>query len=183
MSQWASHAPGDMDVWLLSVCLARRWWALYCASAGSWERCNRSTLVEIKRKASEHCAIELPTAGRRRMRTHGPHVSRVGMFIREGRIAIVFRRDVGCSQHMTCVTKDLIMFDVAMEYHGVRFRRSNHPVASLAPLEETLFDTTQRHLPDNTRGVNDRVVEDTKRYECKGDDDRCGVDRPTLSPS
>ena len=56
-------------------------------------------------------------------------------------------------------------------------------MVSLAPLKETLFDQTQMQLPDNTRRVQDRVVEDTKQCECEGDDDRCGVDRPTLSTS
>ena len=41
----------------------------------------------------------------------------------------------------------------------------------------------QLQLPDTTRRVQDRVVEDTKRCECEGDDDRCSVDRPMLSTS
>ena len=78
-------------------------------------------------------------------------------------------------------TKELVMVDVAMECHGDRFRTGDHSMASLAPLKETLFDQTQMQLPDNTWRVQDRVVEDTKRCECEGDDDRCTVDRPMLS--
>ena len=44
--------------------------------------------------------------------------------------------------------------------------------------KETLFDQTQMQLPDNTWRDQDRVVEDTKRCECEGDDDRCCVERP-----
>ena len=84
---------------------------------------------------------------------------------------------------MGLCTKELVKFDIAMECHGNRFRTGDHSIASLAPLKETLFDPAQMQLPDSTRRVHDRVVEDTKRYERKGDDDRCGVDRPTLSTS
>ena len=47
-----------------------RWEASHRASAGSRERCNSSTLVEIKGRASEHCASEPSTAGRSRVRTN-----------------------------------------------------------------------------------------------------------------
>ena len=56
-------------------------------------------------------------------------------------------------------------------------------MASLAPPKETLLDQSQMQVPDNTRRVQDRVVEDTKRCECEGDDDRCSVDRPMLGTS
>ena len=38
-----------------------KWEASHRAPAGSPQRCNRSTLVEIKDEASEHCARELST--------------------------------------------------------------------------------------------------------------------------
>ena len=63
------------------------------------------------------------------------------------------------------------------------FFTGDHSMASLAPLKETLFDQRQMQLLDNTWRDQDRVVEDTKRCECKGDDDRCSVDRLTLSTS
>ena len=37
-------------------------------------------------------------------------------------------------------TKELVMFEVAMEFHGNRFRPGDHSEASLAPLKETLLD-------------------------------------------
>ena len=103
MSQCASHATEDMDIWLLSLCAWQsgawcsksRWW-LAGFSAGSRERCNRSTLVEIKGRASEHCASEPSTAGHSRMRTNEPHMSKP-----ERHIDIVFRRDEGCGHHVT----------------------------------------------------------------------------------
>ena len=75
---------------------------------------------------------------------------------------------------MGLCTKELVMFEVAMECYGNRFR---------TPLKGKLSDPTQMQLQDNTKRVHDRVVEDTRRYERKGDDDRCGVDRPTLITS
>ena len=37
-------------------------------------------------------------------------------------------------------TTELVMFDVAMECHGNRFRTSDHAMVSLAPLKETWSD-------------------------------------------
>ena len=122
------------------------------------------------------------------MRTNEPHVPRLGVFIRdEGSgqhpmcVTLIFttwscmllRRDQAAVVQVErqvfsqicewgLCTKGLVMFDVAMEYHGNRFRRSEHSMASLAPLKEMLFDPTQVQLPDNTRVDYDRVVEDTK---------------------
>ena len=104
MSQCASHAIGDLDVWLLSLCLWRSgaWWSEYAWSmggfvAGSRGRCNRLALVDMKGRASEHCAREPSTAGHSRMRTNVPHMSKL-----EERIETVFRRDEGCGQNLTC---------------------------------------------------------------------------------
>ena len=65
--------------------------------AGSRGRCNRLALVEIKGRASEHCARKQSTAGHSRMRINEPHMSKP-----ERRIEIVFRRDEGCGQNLTC---------------------------------------------------------------------------------
>ena len=173
----------------------------------------------IKSRANEHCVSEPSTAGCSRVRTNEPLVSRPGKFIREERIQIVFRRDEGCSQQLTCATlafttwscmllrrdraavihverqvflpeervglctKGLVMCDFAMECHGNSFRTSDHSMASLAPLKVTLFDPARMQPPDNTRRVYNRLLEDIKRYECEGDNDKCGVDGPTLSTS
>ena len=64
--------PMPLETWTSSCCLCvsgnqahgvqkggGRWEALYRASAGSRERCNRFTLVEIKGRAREHSAREL----------------------------------------------------------------------------------------------------------------------------
>ena len=94
----------SLCVWQSGAWCSDSRWSTGGFSAGSRERCNRFTLVEIKVRASEHCASEPSTAGRNRIRTNEPHVSRPGPFIREGRIEIVFRRDEGCGHHLTCVT-------------------------------------------------------------------------------
>ena len=44
-------------------------------------------------------------------------------------------------------TKELVMFEFAMECHGTRFRHELH--------KETLFNATQMQLPDDMRGVHD----------------------------
>ena len=83
-------------------------------------------------------------------------------------------------------TEELVMFQVAMECRGNRFRAGDHSMVSLEPLKETLFKPTQMQLADDTRGVHDRVVEDMRHddHRCKEvDDDRCGVDGPTLTTS
>ena len=74
-----------------------------------------------------------------------------------------------------------------MECHGNRFRTSDHSIVSLESVQETLFNSAQVHLPDDTRGVHARPSR--RRHQAlwplvkKGDDDVCGVDRPALSTS
>ena len=83
LSQFASHASGDMDVWLC-LCVSGDQAHGVQKLAGSWqvslldprERCNRFTKVEIKGKASEHCASEPSTAGHSRMPTNEQHMSK-----------------------------------------------------------------------------------------------------------
>ena len=53
-----------------------------------------------------------------------------------------------------------MLFEVAMECHGNRFRTGDHSTVSLEPLMETLSNPTQMQLSDDTRRVHDRVVED-----------------------
>ena len=53
-------------------------------------------------------------------------------------------------------TKELVMFEIAIECHGNRFRTSDHSTVSLGLLEETLFNSVQVQLPDGTRGVHAR---------------------------
>ena len=55
---------------------------------------------------------------------------------------------------MGLCTKELVMFEVAMECHGDRFRTSGLSMVSLEPLKEVLINPTQMHLPDDTRGVH-----------------------------
>ena len=69
------------------------------------------------------------------------------------------------------------MLEVAMECHGDGSRTSPEQ------LEETLSKRIQMQPQDDMRGVHDRVIEDTMTTGAKGDDDECGVDRPTLSTS
>ena len=44
-------------------------------------------------------------------------------------------------------TTEQVMFEVAMECHGNRFRTSDHSTVSLEPLKETLFNSAQVQLP------------------------------------
>ena len=55
---------------------------------------------------------------------------------------------------MGLYTTELVMFEVAMECHGNRFRNSGHSTVSLEPLKETLFKSAQVQLPDDTKGVH-----------------------------
>ena len=43
-----------------------------------------------------------------------------------------------------------------MERHGNTFRTSDHSTISLELLKETLFNSAQVQLPDDTRGVHAR---------------------------
>ena len=104
------------------------------------------------------------------------------MLLRRDQDAViqVERQAFSQEERVELCTKELVMVGVAMECHGNRFRTGDHSMASLAPLKETLFDQTQMRLPDITWRVQNRVVEDTKRCECEGDDDRCSVDRANV---
>ena len=55
----------------------------------------------------------------------------------------------GRSEWELCTT-ELVMFEFAMEYHGNRFRTRDHSTVSLDLLKETLFNSAQVQLPDNT---------------------------------
>ena len=57
---------------------------------------------------------------------------------------------------MGLCTAELVMFEVAMECHGNRFRTSDHSTVSLELLKETLFNSGQVQLPDDRRGVHAR---------------------------
>ena len=87
---------------------------------------------------------------------------------------------------MGLCTTELVMFVVAMECHGDRFRTSDHSTVSLELLKESLFNSAQEQLPDDTRSprtTESSVSSSMKTTGAKGDDDMCGVDRPTLSTS
>ena len=84
---------------------------------------------------------------------------------------------------MRLCTTELVMFEVAMECHGNRFRTWDHSTVILEPLKETLFNPTKMQLPDDTRGVHARSTSSMMTTGAKGDDDMCGVDKPTLSTS
>ena len=64
---------------------------------------------------------------------------------------------------MGLCTKDPVVFEVGMEWHGNRFCSSDHSTVSLETLKETLFNRTQMQLQNDGRGVHDRVVEDVRR--------------------
>ena len=55
---------------------------------------------------------------------------------------------------MRLCTEELVMLEVAMEYHGNRFGTGDHLTVSLVPLKETLFNPTQMQLPDVATGVH-----------------------------
>ena len=85
---------------------------------------------------------------------------------------------------MELCTKEPVMVDDAMESHDNRFRTGDHSMASLAPLKETLFDFEHRCSCQTTRGEPWTESSKTPSFvSVGGDDDRCGVDRPTLSTS
>ena len=74
----------------------------------------------------------------------------------------VFSHTFEWEERVGLCTEELVMFEVAMECHGNRFRAGDHSAVSLEPLKETLFNPTEMQLADDTRGVHDRVVEDIK---------------------
>ena len=80
----------SLCAWQSGAWCSERRWKLAGFSAGSRERCNRSILVEIKGRASEHCASEPSTAGHSRMQTNEPHMSKP-----ERRIETVFQTGRG----------------------------------------------------------------------------------------
>ena len=68
----------------------------------------------------------------------------------------VFSRTFEWEERVGLCTIELVMFEVAMECDGNRFRTSDHSTVSLEPLKETLFNLAQVQLPDATRGVHAR---------------------------
>ena len=55
---------------------------------------------------------------------------------------------------MRLCTEELVMPEVAMEYHGNRFGTGDHLTVSLVPLKEALFNPTQMQLADVATGVH-----------------------------
>ena len=74
----------------------------------------------------------------------------------------VFSRTFEWEDQVGLCTTALVMFEVAMEGHGNRFRTSDHSTVFLEKLKKTLSNQTQMQLADHIRGVHDRVVEDIK---------------------
>ena len=68
----------------------------------------------------------------------------------------VFSRTFEWEERVGLCTTELVIFEVAMECHGARFRTSDHSTVSLEPLKETLFNSDQVQLPNDTRGVHGR---------------------------
>ena len=99
----------------------------------------------------------------------------------------VFSRTFEWEERVGFCTKELVMFEVAMECRGNRFRTSDHSTVSLEPFKETDFNSAQVQLPDDTRGVHARPSR--RRHQAfvatgaKCDHDMCGVEKPTLSTS
>ena len=58
------------------------------------------------------------------------------------------------SERVELCTTELVMFQVAMECHGNRFRTSIHSTVSLVTFKETLSKRTQMQPQDDIRGVH-----------------------------
>ena len=92
----------------------------------------------------------------------------------------VFSHTLRWEERQWSYTKELAQFDVVIGCHGNRFRTNDHSTVSREQHNEILFNS-QMQLPDDTRGVHDRVVQDI--IGAKGDADKCGADGPMLSTS
>ena len=83
-----------------------------------------------------------------------------------------FSRTFEWEERVGLCTTELVMFEVAMEFHGGRFRTSDHSTVSLEPLKETLFKSAAARRHERSPYTAESLkTSNTMTTGAKGDND------------